>query len=398
MAQQTANQGKIWAFEPTTDVMKHLKYSKQLNLANNVELVQCALSDHTGEATLSLNDSAELNQLEHNDTNPADDNSEVVALKTLDEYFESIDVQSIDFMKLDAEGEEVNIIKGGHKFFSTYSPLVMYEFVHAGKVNEGLIAAFEGIGYDNYRLIPGLNVLVPLQQDDLKLGFLLNLFACNKEQAKKLESKGLLIVDTKAECKLPNNLPDYLDEYYKASPVASALAPVWNSLPENDLAQAHNIIGHFMIAHDNNLSALQRFRAMETAYHQADEYAKNKKSMTSLSTYARIAHAFGHRSQAIEALQSAALIFNETRSVEVSEPVLPALSLYDKVNPGDNAAEWLLSSLLEGYEKLRHWSSYFSGDSGMQNLMAIKELGFASDEVHRRISLREECYMAQQKS
>ncbi len=396
LAKQSSGLGKIWAFEPTSKVMTHLQYSKQLNLANNVELVPCALSDRCGKANFSLNQNPEFNQIADNndDSSNSDGTIEEVTLRTLDDFFDSIKSKSIDFIKLDAEGEEVKIIEGGKQFFEKYSPLVMYERVHAGQVNETLREAFDAVGYSSYRLIKGLNVLIPLEKEQKKENFLLNLFACNAERALQLEKQGLLIRDLSAVCEMPNNIKDYLATYYHTSPVAASLADSWSTLHDSDLEQVNNILAFYMMAQDTKLAALTRYKALQTAYVTARESADNKPSYSDLSTYARTAADFGERREALEATQIAAKIFNETRTVEIDKPLLAATAHYDTVNPGQRSAEWLLSSIMEADEKLRHWSSYYTGDSAMQNLMVMKDIGFWSEEMQRRVMLIEQRYLS----
>ncbi|VAW79634.1 hypothetical protein MNBD_GAMMA12-2330 [hydrothermal vent metagenome] len=401
IAQQNNHLGKVWAFEPTTDVMKHLEYSKQLNLANNVELIACALSDHCGQAELSLENNPEFNRLATTTDDPTKSKNgitESVSLRTLDDFFESISIQSVDFVKLDAEGEEVKIIHGGNAFFEKYSPLVMYERVHAGKVNEGLIAAFATIGYSSYCLIQGLNVLVPLDPEHKHDGFLLNLFACKDDYALQLEEKGLLIRDISAHCEMPDNMQDYLAEYYNTSTIAPILANQWAQLSESDLEQVNNILAFYNVAQDTSLSALIRYKALLTAKIKAHESITHNPTYSDLSTYARIATEFGERRQALEATQVAFQRFNDTRTVTIEKPLLAAAAHYDSINPGERSAEWLISSIIEAGEKLRHWSSYYTGDSAMQNLVFLRDTGFWSSEMQRRIVLIEQRYLARRQA
>jgi hypothetical protein len=50
--------------------------------------------------------------------------------------------------------------------------------------------------YSSYRLVPGLNVLVPLDKDELVDGYLLNLFSCKPDRATKLADRGFLVDTT----------------------------------------------------------------------------------------------------------------------------------------------------------------------------------------------------------
>src|SRR5258707_14449240 len=90
----------------------------------------------------------------------------------------------IDLKKNGGEGEEANIVKGGRRFFANLAPLVQYELRNnATDMNFGLIRDFAAIGYDSYRLLPGLNLLVPFDADTPPDSYLLNLFCCKAARA-----------------------------------------------------------------------------------------------------------------------------------------------------------------------------------------------------------------------
>src|SRR6185295_308289 len=97
-----------------------------------------------------------------------------------------------DFVKLDAEGAELNILAGGQRFFEQQSPLVMFERQHSAVENSGLPAAFVERGYDLYRLIGPDTVLVPFDQAAPADPYLLNMFACKPDRAATLAAAGLL--------------------------------------------------------------------------------------------------------------------------------------------------------------------------------------------------------------
>jgi len=129
--------------------------------------------------------------------------TEQVRLTTLDECMKEFGWKRIDFLKIDAEGAELNIIQGGRQFFEQLSPLVMFEVEHAGVDNVPVTDAFTSLGYSLFRLVPALCALVAV--DPLSLSGAgtcppgggqpkdLNLFAAKADCAEKLAARGLLI-------------------------------------------------------------------------------------------------------------------------------------------------------------------------------------------------------------
>src|SRR6185503_12291455 len=87
---------------------------------------------------------------------------------------------------------------------------------------------FRRLGYQTFRLIPGLGVLVPFTEQDRIDPFLLNIFACRPDRAERLEQRGLL-----ARAPAP---PEACEPafgaglaYLRAQSFAAALWPRWTS-------------------------------------------------------------------------------------------------------------------------------------------------------------------------
>jgi FkbM family methyltransferase len=95
---------KVYAIEPSPEHFKALAKNKEFNNWDNVELFQYALSDKNGEMSFSQN--------KHNRTmNTLSEMGEFkVPTKTIDTFFEENNIDTVDFMKFDPEGEEDKIL------------------------------------------------------------------------------------------------------------------------------------------------------------------------------------------------------------------------------------------------------------------------------------------------
>lgn len=69
---------------------------------------------------------------------------EAVPMVTLDSCVLRYEWSDIDFMKIDAEGEDANIIGGGKRFFEELSPLIQYEIKAEEPPNMLLLQDFAG--------------------------------------------------------------------------------------------------------------------------------------------------------------------------------------------------------------------------------------------------------------
>jgi protein O-GlcNAc transferase len=125
MAQKVGPSGHVWAFEPTSSTAQILAEGIKENAFTQVTLEQKAVSSASGVAQLSLLPQSELNSIIHGQS--AAGESETVCLVTLDECMDRNRWMEIELLKIDAEGEENNIVKGGRRFFADVAPLVQYE-------------------------------------------------------------------------------------------------------------------------------------------------------------------------------------------------------------------------------------------------------------------------------
>jgi FkbM family methyltransferase len=102
--------GKVYAFEPNPIVYQRLAKTITENDITNVVLVNCGIGDRRGELTLYPN------------TQPGNASSTMVAdgqshgftvpLETIDNIIAAHNVTKIDYMKVDVDGFEPNVLKG----------------------------------------------------------------------------------------------------------------------------------------------------------------------------------------------------------------------------------------------------------------------------------------------
>lgn len=140
---------KFYSFEPFPATFKVLNENLLLNGINNVSTYNLALSDR--KCTSILNTS-----MSHNGLHTLGDPirfSDVLPIKvettTLDIFFEGI---QIDYIKIDTEGNEYYIIKGGLETIKKYKPTIQIEYnlinMQQCKVSESMMQnLISEIGY-----------------------------------------------------------------------------------------------------------------------------------------------------------------------------------------------------------------------------------------------------------
>ena len=401
MARTVGPTGRVWAFEPASSTAGLLAQSIAANEFAHVVLEQCALSSASGTLRLSLNDNSELNELVR-DGAPSGA-SEEVRVSTLDECRERHDWRDIAFVKIDAEGEERNILNGGQRFFAEQSPLVQYEVKAGTTVHLDLVDHFAALGYHSYRLVPGLGLLVPFERAARVDTFLLNLFACKQDRADALAAQGFLAQGTftATQEKRPGILSAMFGRFtdrgaydWQSSlvrlPYGKELAGSWKlTMIESDAsAEIADALSQYAMSRETALTGSQRFAALSKSLGTFVSLAKRQPKVTRLASLARAAADLGERALAVEALQRLCNeMLEKKKAVDLGEPFLAPSPRFDSISPRPSIHDWVIAAGLEELERFASFSSFYTRETTLPRLNAIRTLGFASDEMQRRAAL-----------
>ncbi|HTQ99426.1 MAG TPA: FkbM family methyltransferase [Candidatus Acidoferrum sp.] len=398
MAKTVGVEGHVWAFEPAPYTARLLSEGISSNNFTQITLVQSALSNLCGSARLSISPHSELNALIHGESTAGE--SEIVPVVTLDDCLEKYGWHEIDFMKIDAEGEETNILKGGTHFFAKMSPLIQYEIKAGTELNLRLVKEFASIGYDSYLLVPGLDLLAPFDASSPPDGYLLNLFCCKPERARQLSSRGFL---TSSGIGLSRHEQDQSDELFSSTefpntyhwrktlarlPYGILLADRWEQTKATETrAEIGKALTLYFFSQDISQSARQRIAALGACVNQLVEVCERQPTSLQLCSLARAARDYGARSLAVNALGRFINSLLQNKNMALDEPFLPPGKRFDSLVPGEDMNNWLLASALEEFETLSSFSSFYLGASSRQRLEVIGKTGFASPEMKRRLQL-----------
>jgi FkbM family methyltransferase len=400
MAKKVGASGHVWAFEPAAATAQFLSRGIAENGFGNVTLEQKAISRASGRAQLAFHAQAELRSIIH--AAAGTESGEDVAVVTLDESIDRLGWKSIDLIKIDAEGEETNIIVGGSRFFATLSPLVQYELNSAGGLNLDLIRQFAAIGYDSYRLVPGLNLLVPFDAESPPDPYLLNLFCCKADRAERLEAGGFLlrsaelmhVSDPPDASASSGESPTQYDWRHAIAhlPYAAQLAPQWELTEQaGESPDVHRALACYARSRDDSLPKLERFRALESSFMRLRALCDREPLRLRLASLARVANEYGERAVAVSSLSQLADSIRRTRVVDPNEPFLAPLERFDSLPPGEALGNWIQGAVLEQLERRERFSSFYVGPSALDRLETIHALGFGGAEMERRLELVRRC-------
>jgi FkbM family methyltransferase len=157
---------QFYSYEPFKFTYDLLNDNIKLNNIKNVNTYNIGLGNQKGKTILNvclshdgLNTMGE-NPLRFNDINPIE-----VEIDTLDNIFYNNNIK-VDFIKIDTEGYEYNILKGGEKTIKTYKPIIQLEYhetnmkqcnVKIDDLNNYIIE----LGYNKYNLTFEELIIVP---------------------------------------------------------------------------------------------------------------------------------------------------------------------------------------------------------------------------------------------
>jgi FkbM family methyltransferase len=384
IAQKIGSEGHLWAFEPASNTASFLRASIATNQFSQITLVQSAVSKNSGAARLELDKNSELNSLVSD--REVVERAETVTLCTLDECMDLYNWQNIDLIKLDAEGEETNIILGGSRFFQELSPLVMYEVKAAKSLRLDLVDRFQEIGYDSYRLVPELNILVPFESNVPADPYLLNLFCCKPDRAKQLADAGYLIPSI---TDLPPLTESSIATYSWSATLAELpyvrhLVDNWQTTNDGKLETA---IAYYMASCDKSLAASNRFLALKNSFSLLQSVDRSQVSIPWKMTLARVASDYGERNMAVDILGDLLGIFDRGSEVDLTMPFLMPTARFDQLEPNSTISLFLFAAILEAFEESVHYSSYYSRRSSPLRLDKIQKIGYTSPAMDLRYSL-----------
>ncbi len=129
-AKRVGPSGRVFAFEPSAREARLLQHNIDQNGFKNVTIVRGALSDHEGKARFAVATDGGTNSLAKT-THPEQviQNWETVPLTTLDSFVAKHAIERVHMMKIDVEGGECDVLRGGSALFSrTDAPVVLSEF------------------------------------------------------------------------------------------------------------------------------------------------------------------------------------------------------------------------------------------------------------------------------
>ena len=159
-----APKGHVYSFEPGEYARRILTTVVRLKGLRNVTIVPAGLSDQPGEAVLTspVKKSGSIGfGLSHLGQHEGDQPgyATTVSLITLDTFVAERRIQALDFIKVDIEGWEVHMLKGGIRTLERFRPPMLLEICstfleRAGSTPEDVWSLLRPLGYRASSVLP----------------------------------------------------------------------------------------------------------------------------------------------------------------------------------------------------------------------------------------------------
>ena len=169
-AKRVRTTGHVYAVEPTKDTYDQLRKNVELSGFTCVTTCHAAMYETEGYMDLNIcNPRASAFNSLSKPLRPEDQivGTERVRTITIDGYCREHGVERIDFMKIDVEGSELRVLRGGHQMLSCPGvPAIICEFDDrtvgaSGNSTTELRTEFENLGYQLFTYNSERNCIVP---------------------------------------------------------------------------------------------------------------------------------------------------------------------------------------------------------------------------------------------
>ena len=134
--------GKVYAFEPNPRNLDYLKRHLAINGVTNVEVMECAVSDKDGYASFDIDKRHDLGHI-------SDSGSFKVKICTLDSLVFSKKILPPNFIKIDVEGAEFQVLNGAKEILKKFSPVLILD-IHSPEIGKRCIELLTPFDYSFY--------------------------------------------------------------------------------------------------------------------------------------------------------------------------------------------------------------------------------------------------------
>lgn len=135
--------GKVYAFEPQRRVFQMLCGNLAINNIFNVYTYCMALGTQSTHIEIEEVDYTKksnfgafslVNKTKHYES--VNGSKQRIEMSTLDQFVRDNNIESVDFIKVDAEGMDIDVLEGGEKTLQQFKPHLCVEYINLGSTKQ----------------------------------------------------------------------------------------------------------------------------------------------------------------------------------------------------------------------------------------------------------------------
>ncbi len=128
--------GHVYSFDPDSEVVAQMRKNIKLNNFHNIIVKKLALQDNPkiNKIILHRRRAVQDSGLRNDGLSTIEDNSTykiadtTAAVSTIDKFVLEENIEKLEFIKIDTEGSEYKVLRGGEKIIRKFQPIIFYEY------------------------------------------------------------------------------------------------------------------------------------------------------------------------------------------------------------------------------------------------------------------------------
>ncbi len=355
-AKMVGEEGKVFAFENDLLTRNFLDFSKNKNGFEHLEIIRNVVSDQQKEVSWETNPIPELSKISYS----GDEN---VTTISLDQWWANNEEPSIEFIKIDTNGSEDQVLAGARHLVQSTRPMLL---VSANPDNwESISSNMNNLEYTFYKYLPGSGSLAKLEADSIELDK--NLIALSNEHVLKFKSSGL-ILDDKHTYDTP--ALNTWEHTFEQLPWATSMMFNWEYMQDTPEHQSYFEALNYLISAENlqdsetnerdNRNKISNY-LIEAVHRLIEIYNSGNASISVVFTLTRALLALGKRIEAAHIMQTCIedSAFGQ-KNMDAPLPFLMPIKKHELLPVRTDYAKWLMVRTIESWLLVKNESTFWA--------------------------------------
>jgi len=269
------------------------------------------------------------------------------------------------------------------------SPLILASLRNPLTEDHSAKNLLESCGYQPYRLLPGYDLLVPIEQGVALEPSDINLFFCRPQRAEELEKLRVLCRVSEEIDVMPSADLALWAPRLEKCPYAAPYMQKWlQSQPVGELGATLRLILNLDVeARDQSFSPAQRYARVQMIDTVVPLLLQTEPTVPRLLTAIKLMVDCGKRASAVAwagVLQNG---LDGQSGVVFDEPFLAPLPIWEQVPVKEDEVDWAHTAARVSIERLRSFSSWYTSAESLEFWKSLRKNTLIAEEAERMTAL-----------